>query len=261
MQKMKTMMCGFMKYKNLLYELVNRDIKIRYRRSVLGLLWTILNPILMMTVITLVFSGFFKSDIQNFAIYYFTGNLLFSFVNESTVNAMNAIVGNGSLIKKVYVPKYLFPMSKIFSSLVNLLFSFIAMLLVMLVLRAPFYPTMFLIPVIVLYVVLFSIGLGLILATAQVFFRDTGHLYSVFTILWMYMTPLFYPRTLLEDKLSFILTWNPMVHFVDFMRDIVLYNTVPTAQENLICAGIGMGFLALGLFFFYRKQDKFILFV
>lgn len=255
------MIAGLGKYKNLLYELVNRDIKIRYRRSVLGLMWTVLNPILMMTVITMVFSGFFKSNIENFPIYYFTGNLLFSFVNEATANAMNAIVGNGSLIKKVYVPKYLFPISKIFSSLVNLFFSFIAMLLVMLVLRVEFYATMLLVPVIVFYVVVFAVGLGLILATAQVFFRDTGHLYSVFTLVWMYMTPLFYPKELLEEKLSTVLTWNPMVHYVDYMRDIVLYNTVPTLQDNLICAAISFGFLALGLVFFYKKQDKFILFV
>ena len=261
MQKIKNMVSGFVKYKDLLYELVSRDIKIRYRRSVLGLLWTILNPILMMSVITLVFSGFFKSDIQNFAIYYFTGNLIFSFITESTTNAMHAIVGNGSLIKKVYVPKYLFPMSKVFASLVNLFFSFIAMLLVMIVLRVPFYPTMLLIPVIAFYVVVFAIGMGLILATSQVFFRDTAHLYSVFTLLWMYMTPLFYPRTLLEDKLSFVLTLNPMVHFIDFMRDIVLYNTVPTMLDNLVCAAFSAGFLAIGLFFFYKKQDKFILFV
>ena len=261
MQKIKNMIAGFAKYKDLLYELVNRDIKIRYRRSVLGLLWTILNPILMMTVITLVFSGFFKSNIENFPIYYFTGNLLFSFVNEATVNAMNAIVGNGSLIKKVYVPKYLFPVSKIFSSLVNLFFSFIAMMLVMLVLRVEFHATMLLAPVVVSYVVIFAIGLGLILATAQVFFRDTGHLYSVFTLVWMYMTPLFYPKVLLEDKLSAVLTWNPMVHYIDYMRDIVLYNTIPTLQDNLICAAISLGFLAVGLVFFYKKQDKFILFV
>lgn len=261
MQKLKTIIQGFIKYRDLLYELVNRDIKIRYRRSVLGLLWTILNPILMMTVMTLVFSGFFKSNIDNFPIYYFAGNLIFSFVNESTVNAMNAIVGNGSLIKKVYVPKYLFPVSKIFSSVVNLFFSFLAMLLVMLVLRVKIYPTMLLAPVVVVYVIAFSIGLGMLLATAQVFFRDTGHLYSVFTLAWMYMTPVFYPKEMLEENLSIVLSINPMIHYIDFMRDIVLYNTVPSMQQNLTCAVISIVFLMLGTLVFYKKQDRFILFV
>lgn len=261
MNKLKTIIHGFIKYKDLLYELVNRDIKIRYRRSVLGLLWTILNPILMMTVMTLVFSGFFKSNIENFPIYYFAGNLVFSFVNESTVNAMNAIVGNGSLIKKVYVPKYLFPVSKIFSSVVNLFFSFIAMLLVMLVLGVEIHPTMFLVPVITVYIIAFSIGLGMILATAQVFFRDTGHLYSVFTLAWMYMTPVFYPKEMLEENLSFVLTVNPMIHYIDYMRDIVLYNTIPSLPQNIICAAISAVFLLAGMLIFYKKQDKFILFV
>ena len=261
MKKIKTMVMGFFKYKDLLYELVNRDIKIRYRRSVLGLLWTVLNPILMMAVMTLVFAGFFKSNIQDFPIYFFGGNILFAFVTESTTNAMNSIVGSGSLIKKVYVPKYLFPVSKVLSSVVNLFFSFVAMLLVMLVLRVKIHVTMLLAPVILIYVIVFSVGLGMLLSTAQVFFRDTGHLYSVFTLAWMYMTPIFYPRELLEENLSIVLKINPMIHFIDYMRDIVLNNVVPSLQENLICMAISLVFLLAGIIVFYRKQDKFILYV
>ena len=261
MNKLKTMLSGFFKYRDLLKELVSRDIKIRYRRSVLGLLWTLLNPILMMTVMTLVFSNIFRFDIENFPIYFFAGNILFSFVTEATTNAMNSIIGSGSLIKKVYVPKYLFPFSKVFSSVVNLFFSFVAMLLVMLVTRVPFQATLFLVPIVFAYVILFSIGLGMILATLQVFFRDTGHLYSVFTLAWMYLTPIFYPASLLEGRLDIVLTLNPMVHYINFMRDIVLYNTVPSMSENLLCAAISVVFLLLGMIVFYRKQDKFILFV
>lgn len=261
MNKMKTMLSGFYKYRDLLKELVSRDIKIRYRRSVLGLLWTLLNPILMMTVMTLVFSNIFRFDIENFPIYFFAGNILFSFVTEATTNAMNSIIGSGSLIKKVYVPKYLFPVSKVFSSVVNLLFSFVAMLLVMVVTQVPFHVTLFLVPIVLVYVVLFSIGLGMILATLQVFFRDTGHLYGVFTLAWMYLTPIFYPASLLEGRLDVVLKLNPMVHYIDFLRDIVLYNTVPSMRENLICAAISAVFLLLGMLVFYRKQDKYILFV
>lgn len=261
MKKFKIMLSGFVKYKDLLYELVSRDIKIRYRRSILGLLWTLLNPILMMTVMTIVFSNIFRSDIENFPIYFFTGNILFSFITESTTNALNSITGSGNLIKKVYVPKYLFPMSKVFSSVVNLFFAFIAMMLVMVVTRVKFQVTMFLVPIVLIYIILFSLGVGMILATLQVFFRDTAHLYSVVTLAWMYLTPIFYPESMLPKRLGLLLSMNPMVHYIRFMRKIVLYNTVPTVTENLTCCAISLVFLSIGLIAFYRKQDKFILYI
>ena len=261
MKKLKIMFSGFYKYKDLLFELVSRDIKIRYRRSFLGLLWTVLNPILMMAVMTVVFSNLFRSDIQNFPIYFFTGNILFSFVTEATTNALNSIVGSASLIKKVYIPKYLFPVSKILSSGVNLFFSFIAMLIVMVVTRAPFHATMFLTPLLILYVLMFATGLGLILCTIMVFFRDIAHLYTVITLAWMYLTPIFYPKSLLETKAGWVLTINPIFHFIEYLRYIVLYNQVPTVSQNIGCFLIGFIFLFVGLIVFYRKQDKFILYI
>ena len=134
----------FVKYQNLLQELVIRDIKVRYRKSVLGLLWTVLNPLLMMIVITIVFSTLFKQSIPNFPIYFLTGSLIFSFNSEATTNALYSIIGNAPLIKKVYIPKYLFPLSKTVSSLVNMGFSLIAMFMVMIVTKAPFYSTIML---------------------------------------------------------------------------------------------------------------------
>lgn len=261
MVKLKTMIDGFIKFKDLLYELVSRDIKIRYRRSILGLFWTLLNPILMMAVMTIVFSNIFRSDIENFPIYFFTGNILFSFVTESTTNALYSIVGSSNLIKKVYVPKYLFPMSKVFSSVVNLFFAFIAMMLVMFVIRVKFHVTMFLVPILLIYVIIFSLGFGMILATLQVFFRDTAHLYSVVTLAWMYLTPIFYPESILPKRLDIFLNLNPMVHYIRFMREIVLYNVVPTVSENLTCCAISLIFFAVGLIVFYKKQDKFILYI
>lgn len=261
MDKLLISLEGMKKYKNLLYELVIRDIKIRYRRSVLGLLWTLLNPILMMAVMTIVFSNLFRFDIANYPIYLFTANILFTFMVESTTNSLYAITGNSSLIRKVYIPKYLFPVSKALSSFVNLFFSFIAMLLVMIVTKVPFYQTLWLSPLVIIYVLIFSIGLGLMLSTAMVFFRDTAHLYSVFTLAWMYLTPIFYPVDLLKEKSNLFLTLNPMYHFVEFFRNIVLYNTIPTLYDNILCFLISFVFLILGLFIFYKKQDKFIIYM
>ena len=252
---------GFIRYKSLLYELVTRDIKVRYRRSVLGILWTLLNPILMMIIMTIVFSQLFRFEIENFPIYLFCGNIIFNFMTIATNDSMQSILGGASLIKKVYIPKYIFPVSKVLSAAVNLVFSYIAMLLVMMILDVEFHATMLLTPFVVLYVMLFSIGLGLILATMMVFFRDIAHLYGVFTTAWMYLTPLFYPESLLRDKSPWFLLLNPMYHYIKYMRDITLYQTVPSFMENLMCLGISMLMLVLGMVLFYKKQDKFILYI
>ena len=213
-------MQGFIRYKNLLYELVTRDIKVRYRRSVLGVLWTVLNPILMMIVMTIVFSQLFRFEIENFPIYFFCGNIIFSFMVTATNDALQSILGGASLLKKVYIPKYIFPVSKVLSAGVNLFFSYIAMLLVMLATGVKFHATMLLTPVVALYVMLFSIGLGLILATMMVFFRDIAHLYGVVTTAWMYLTPIFYPESLLGDKSEWFLLLNPMYQYIHYMRSI-----------------------------------------
>ncbi|TWH59720.1 ABC-2 type transport system permease protein [Desulfitobacterium sp. LBE] len=261
MSKFLIMISGFIKYKDLLYELVIRDIKIRYRRSVLGLLWTLLNPILMMTVLTIVFSQLFKFEIENFPIYFFAGNIVFTFMTEATTNSLYSIVGNASLIKKVYVPKYLFPVSKVLSSLVNLFFAYIAMMAVMAVTGVSYGSAMLLTPLLIVYLVMFTTGLGLILATVMVFFRDTAHLYSVVTLAWMYLTPIFYPGSLLGEKMGWILTVNPMYHYITYLRTLVLQNQVPGIEANITCFLIGFVFFIVGLYTFYKKQDKFILYV
>lgn len=261
MIKVKTIFLGLYKYKNLLYELIIRDIKIRYRRSVLGLLWTMLNPILLMLVMTIIFSNLFRFDIPHFPIYFFCGNILFSFLTEGTTNALHSITGNASLIKKVYIPKYLFPLSKVFSSVINMFFALLTMLLVMLATGTPFYATILLTPLLMVYMILFTIGMGMILSVIMVFFRDIAHIYNVVTLVWMYLTPIFYPKNLLEEKASWVLKINPMFHFVEYFRYIVLYNQLPTFKQNLTCFLTGLFFLCIGVLLFYKKQDKFILYI
>lgn len=259
--KIKNSLNGMRKYLPLLRELVARDIKVRYRRSVLGMLWTVLNPLLMMGVMTIVFSQLFKSNIDNFAIYYLSGYILYSFINDSTTAALFSVVYNASLMKKVYIPKYMFPVSKVFSSLVNLGFSFVAMLIVMIITRTPLKVTIVLLPFIVFYVLSFVIGLGLILATLYVFFRDCGHLYGILMLAWLYLTPLFYPREILPEALQKFLIFNPMYHYVEYFRDILLYGSWPSVEQNLLCLGIGVTILLIGTTVFYKKQDRFILYV
>jgi ABC-2 type transport system permease protein len=251
----------FLKYKNLLYNLVSRDIKVRYRRSVLGLLWTVLNPLLMMIVITIVFSTLFRQNIPNFPIYYLSGSLIFSFNSETTSNALYSIIGNASLMKKVYIPKYLFPLSKIVSGLVNLGFSLIAMFVVMIVLNVKFQLTLLLLPIPIFYTFLFATGLGFILSTITVFFRDVAHFYGVFVLAWTYFTPIFYPESILPAKVMMVMKINPMYHFVSYSRKLVLYGTVPSMTENLVCLLLSASFFIIGLYVFYKKQDKFVLYI
>lgn len=261
MKKIQSALSQLDKYKYLLYELVSRDIKIRYRRSVLGLLWTLLNPVLMMMVQTAVFSNIFRFEIEHFPVYLFTANILFSFMTESTTNAMYSIEEGSALIKKVYVPKYIFPISKVFASVVNLFFSMIALFLVMIVTRVPFHMTVILIPIDLVYIVLFCVGLGMILASLQTFFRDVAHLYSVFTMAWMYLTPIFYPESLLAGKMKMVLTLNPMVYFIRFMREAVLYHAVPSMTLNMTCMVIAVGMLLIGSYVFEKRQERFILYI
>lgn len=256
---MKKYWYNFKKYKYLLLELVRKDIKVKYKRSYLGIIWTLLNPLLMMIVLTMVFSTLFKRNIPNFPVYLLTGKMMFEFFSQATKGAMGSIVGGSSLLKKVYIPKYIFPLSKVLFAFVNLGFSLIALLLVMIVTKTPFNWTLIMLPLPLFYIFLFALGMGLILATYTVFFRDIMHLYGVVLTAWMYFTPLFYPAEIIPKKFTWILKVNPLYHTITMLRNLVLYNQVPTLKDNIICLSFGIFSLIIGLFVFYRKQDKFIL--
>lgn len=258
---LKNYISNFIKYKGLLFELVKRDIKVKYKRSVLGLLWSLLNPLLMMLVITIVFSNLFRFDIKNFPIYLLTGQIIFGFMSEATNVALNSILGNGSLIRKVYIPKYMFPLSKVLSSFVNLFFALIAVVIVMAVTRTQITPTVLLFPLSLIYILIFSIGLGLILSASTVFFRDTIYLYGIFLTAWNYFTPVFYPISIIPDKFKAVIYYNPMYYYIEHFREIVLYSKVPSLELNFTCLGISLAFLIIGSFVFYKNQNKFILYI
>lgn len=262
---MKKQLQTFLKYRFLLENLISRDLKVKYRRSVLGLCWSILNPLLMMLIITAVFSTIFRFEVENFSIYYLTGWLIFNFVSESTTAALQSIVDSATLIKKVYIPKYIFPLEKVLFSFVNMFFSMIAVAIMIvatcLMGNMQLTWTMLLFPVPMLYALVFCIGFGMLIAAVNVFFRDMGHLYSVCVTAWMYLTPIIYPMEAL-DKAQWVLPiikCNPLYYYVTYFRDVVMYNTVPGLAENLICIGFSLVFLLLGGWVFKRTQDKFIL--
>lgn len=250
---------NFRKFKPLLYELVKRDIKVKYRRSVLGLLWTVLNPLLMMCVLTIVFSNVFKFDIDNFPVYLLCGNILFSFFNEATTVAMSSILCNGPLIKKVYVPKYLFPLSKVLSSFVNLLSSLIALIIVVIFTGTKIHLSIVFSILPILYDFAFALGIGLVLSAFVVYFRDILHLYSVVLTVLMYLTPIFYPMSILPKGVYELVNANPITHFVQMLRECVLYGNIPTLSSNIYCIGVSFISLIIGIFVFWKCQDKFVL--
>lgn len=250
---------NFQKFRPLLSELIARDIKTKYRKSILGVLWTILNPLFMMIVLSVVFSNLFKFDIEYFPVYLLSGQLIFNFFSEATTNAMDAIIANGPLIKKIYVPKYMFVLSRIFSSSINLLASFTALIFVMLAMRVDLHYTVLLVPIPLFFIVFFSMGIGLILSAIAVKFRDIVHLYSVFVTALMYLTPVIYPMSILPEWLEKIVLLNPITNILIMFRDVMMNNTVPSIWSIGIAIVETLIALAVGLYVFYKSQDTFIL--
>jgi len=252
----------FLKYKDLLKLLVTRDIKLKYRRSFLGYLWSVLNPLMIMIVMTIVFSTMFSRNIDNFPVYLFCGQLLFNYMNNSTHQAIFSITSNAALLKKTYVPKFIFTVSKITSGMVDLVFSLGALAIVMIATRATFNWTILLFPFVILQLYLFCIGLGLFLAQANVFFKDSQFIYNAVTTAWMYLTPIFYPLEMLPEWLIWCVKhFNPMYFYVGQFRDLVYSGTLP--GPAIILAGIGAAILMLvvGIFSFSKSEDNFILYI
>jgi len=260
-QQIKVYFSGLKKYGFLLRNLIVRDIKTKYRRSVLGILWSVLNPLLMMLVLTAVFSNVFKFDIHDFPVYYLTGSVIFNFVTEATTGSLTSVLGASGLIKKVYIPKYIFPLEKCMFALVNMLFSMIAVIIVYIILGIAPQWTVILFWIPMIYALIFSFGLSLVLATLNVFFRDTGHLYGVFVTAWMYLTPIIYPVEILPAWMLNIVKLNPMYYYVDYFRQVMIYGAVPDLRQNLICVTFAGLMLVVGLVVFKKHQDRFILYI
>ena len=249
------------KFRHLLVLMVKRDFITRYRRSILGILWSMLNPLLTMTVLVIVFSFLFRFDIPHFPVYVLSGQIIFGLFSESTSQAMNSIILNASLMKKVYIPKYIFPISRVVSSVVNFVFAFAAFLLVVFVTRAPLHWTIVLVPIPVLYTFIFALGVGMLLSSMAVFFRDLSYIYGVTLTAWMFFTPIIYPVSILPERVFHLMHLNPLFHYVSYFRALALDGVVPGLWENVICIGFALFALGVGLYATMANKDKFILYV
>ena len=249
------------RYEFLIEQLVSRDFKTKYKRSVLGVLWSFLNPLLLMTVQYVVFSNLMRFEIEHYAAYLLCGIVIFNGFQDCANQSMHSITGNSTLITKVYVPKYIYPCSKVFSAGINTVLSMIPLLIVSMF--SGVYPSFswFLIPIGLLFILIFTVGVGFLLSSVVVFFRDIEFLWGVFTTLWMYATPIIYDISILPDWMQKLEIINPMYHLISFMRTIVIGGQSPEPAAYLICLGIGLATVLLGGFVFKKTQDQFILYL
>lgn len=253
----------YKKYNFLLQQLVSRDFKVKYKRSVLGIFWSLLYPVLTMTVMALVFTNMFKFSTPgvNYLVYLMTGLVIFNYFSEASNLAMSSVVANFSLINKVYIPKYIFPLSKCIFVGINFLLTLIPLYAIIFITGTGINVYHLLLPFVFFCLFLFTIGFGLILATVSVFLRDMFYIYGVVITLWTYLTPIMYDISIIPASYQIIFKLNPLYWFIYFARDIILYNQVPGINVWIYCALFAIVFLLLGIFIFKKKQDKFIYYV
>lgn len=257
-----TMLCSMVcKYGFLTRQLVSRDFKTKYKRSVLGVGWSILNPLLTMLVQYVVFSTLFSNGTKNYPVYLLTGIVFFSFFNEAINMGMSSITSNAALIKKVYVPKYIFPVSRVLSSLINLGTSMIPLLAVMLLTGTWPKLSMLLLIFDILCLILFVTGMSLLLSTCMTFFQDTQFLWGVVSMIWMYLTPIFYMETIIPENLLTIYHMNPLYQYINFARICIIGGVSPAPTSYLWCILTALVVFVTGIVIFRRNQNRFVLYL
>jgi ABC-2 type transport system permease protein len=245
-------------YRDLVRQLVARDIKVRYKRSALGVAWSMLNPLLMMVVLTLVFSHLFRWNLPNYPVYLLAGTTLWNFFAQTTTLATQYLVWGGSLLTRIYVPRTVFAVSALGTGLVNLALTLIPLGLIMLVTGAPFHLTMVFLPLAVILAAAFTLGVSLLLSSVAAVFPDIIEMYQVILTAWYFLTPVFYPTEILPAQYSLWLTLNPMHHLVSAFRGPIYAGSFLSPTGFLATAILAVGVLGLGWLIFTARADKLI---
>ncbi len=236
-------------------ELTAREIKRKYARSYLGIIWSVLNPLLTMAVMSLIFSTMFRRAIDNYPIYYLTGSIIWNLFSSATNAAMTALVDNKSLLLKSKLPKQTFVLSRVYTALVNFGYTFAAYICMLVVFHIQPVWTMLLFPIDVLLVLLFAAGISYFLSIAYVFFADIKYLYGILLTLWMYLSAIFYPADALPEIMQAVISFNPIYLSVYIARECVMYGRMPDYVVWIkLIAAAGLSFI-FGFRFFRRKQN------
>lgn len=246
------------KYKFLFCELVKRDFKKKYKRTALGMLWSILSPLLQLLVMALVFTQFFGRTQEHYIIYLFSGNLFFSFFKDSTYGGMHSLMQNANIIKKINLPKYIFLLSKEVSSCINFALTLIVYFIFVAIDGVPFTWKFICLLYPIAMMLIFNIGVGFILSALFVLFKDIQYLYDIFTQLLMYLSAIFYTVDAFSPKIQHLFYMNPLYTYITYVRSIVLYQTVPSLQMHLLCAFYAFVMIGLGAFFYHKYNYKFL---
>lgn len=253
---MKGKFSDILQYVFVIRELTAREIKRKYARSSLGIIWSVLNPLLMMVVMSLIFSTMFKRNIENYPIYYLTGHMILELFSVATNTAMTSLVDNRSLLIKAKLPKHTFILSRVYTALVNFGYTCIAYVLMLFIFRIKFNAMTILFPISIIYELLLAIGIGYLLATEFVFFADIKYLYGIFLTLLMYMSAIFYPVDSLPEIMQKVVNWNPIYLVILFARECVLYGRFPEAWIWIRLSIWSLGSVFVGMIVFKTQENK-----
>lgn len=259
----KNVITNLKKYSFLLKQLVSRDFKVKYKRSVLGIVWSLLYPILTMAVMAIVFSNVFKFSTPgvSYLAYLLSGLIMFNYFSEASNLSMSSVVGNFGLINKIYIPKYIFPLSKCLFIGINFLLTLIPLYIVLFATGTGVNIFHLFLPYAYICLFMFTLGMGFILSAISVFLRDMFYIYGIVIMLWTYLTPIMYDITMISSNLQIILKLNPLYHYINFVREIMLYGRIPQPFTWLTCLISSVLVLIIGVIVFKKTQDKFIYYV
>jgi len=250
-----------LRYKDLLKNLVFRDLTVRYKRSVLGFCWTMVNPLINTVVFALIFTTIFRFAIKDFVIYFLSGYQLWILFSQSTILSSRCILNNGPLLKKVYLPKTIFVISILLSELVNFGFAMLPLFFLMIIIGKGLSLALFFLPVSLIIVIIFTLGISFTLAAVTVFFTDIMDIYQLLLLPWMYLTPIVYPLEILPPKALYIIKFNPMYHIVECFRAPIFLGQLPDLL-SVVCAGLSaLVVFIVGIAIFAKLSDDFIYYI
>lgn len=267
---LKNIFLNFKKYRFLMNELIARDFKVKYKRSVLGIVWSLLYPILMMIVMAIVFSQMFKFKVegQNYLVYLMTGIIIFNYFSEASTSGMTSVVANFGLINKVYIPKYIFPLAQCLFVGINFLLTLIPWIGLILASYLGLGEYVchinvwyLLLPYVFFCLFLFTVGMSFLLSAVSVFLRDMFYIYGIVIMIWQYVTPIFYSIEIIPASLQTIFKLNPLYQFMASARSIVVNGQAPSITMLLSILAWGIGMLLIGSIVFKKNQDKFIYYI
>ena len=245
------------RYRDLIWMLVIRDLKVRYRRSVIGFLWTMLQPLLTMLVLHAVFSSIFRFDIRNFPVYALSGIMFWNFFSQSITVSMNSLKSHAYILQKVPVPLAIFPVTTVISGVINLLFTLVPLLVILLATGHGIGPSLFFLPVAILVATLFTLGAGLLLSPLAVFFSDVVELVGVILTMLYFLTPIFYPLDIVADREWFwVVRYNPIRSILEIFRDPIYFQKIPPLDHFTWALAVTAVVLTLGTIVFHRSSNK-----